>query len=97
MTKLNGTVSYRELFLVKKYPEEHLRISVGVSADGRLLSVHEHIESAGITDMQPVRTFYLLTTEEYRAYYEKAKRNGKLEKAVKQGKTTFEEAAHFCG
>ena len=90
MTKLNGTVSYRELFLVKNYPEEHLRISVGVSADG-------YIESAGITDMQPVRTFYLLTAEEYRAYYEKAKRNGKLEKAVKQGKTTFEEAAHFCG
>lgn len=96
MTELrNENLNYRVLFHVKDVPEQHMRAFIGVSTDDELLYITE-TEEGHFTDICLHRRFYQIDHQEYADYLERAKRRGKLEKAIKLGWTTPEEAERYC-
>ena len=97
MTEIsNRQISFRKLFDVKSYPEMHLCFFVAISNGGDLLYITEEVASMGITDMGLQRRIYRLDTDEFRDRVEQARRNGKLQKAIKKGYTTLEEVEKLC-
>lgn len=92
MTEIsNNQISFRKLFDVKSYPEMHLCFFVAISGNGELLYITEEVASMGITDIGLQRHIYRLDKAEFRDRLEQARRNGKLQKAIKKGYTTIEE------
>ncbi|MBR5405094.1 MAG: hypothetical protein K6E36_06140 [Oscillospiraceae bacterium] len=87
----DSRISFRKLFDVKSYPEQLLRFFVAVSGSGDLLYITEEVTGMGITDMGLQRHIYRLDKAEFRERLEQARRNGKLQKAIRKGDTTLEE------
>lgn len=87
----NRQITFRKLFDVKSYPEMNLCFFVAVSDSGELLYITEETVSMGITDMGLKRRIYRLDKAEFRERLEKARQNGKLQKAIRKKYTTLEE------
>ena len=97
MTELRDeNIKYQVLFHVKNDAEQHMRAFVGISGDDDLLYITE-TEEGYFTDICLHRRFYRIDTQEYAGYLERAKRRGKLDKAIRLGWTTWEEVERYCG
>ncbi|MBP0968446.1 MAG: hypothetical protein J5722_12485 [Oscillospiraceae bacterium] len=96
MTELrDDNIRYKELFPVKNCPEQHMRIFIGLAENGDLLYITES-EEGMFTDIYLKRRFCRIDKQEYAEYLEQARRRGKLEKAIRRGLITLEEAERYC-
>ena len=92
MTRLNQKdLPFRKLFDVRT--TDQFRAFAAVS-EGRLLYITE--EQAGMMPVHCERMFFQLSKEEFRAHAERARKNGKLQKAFDNHWVTPEEIEALC-
>jgi len=88
MTELrDNNIQFRKLFDVKILPEK--QTFIGLSDSGELLFITEKL--AGMVMLSCERHIFRLDKDEFRTHLERARRRGKLQKAIANGYTTEEE------
>lgn len=94
MKRLNDSdILCRKLFDVRMGSQKQEYIAV--SAGGDLLYVTEELYGMMMTGC--LKMVFLLDKAEFREHVERAKRRGKLQKAIANSWTTMAEIEHLCG
>ena len=87
--------SYTKLFTVQYTNETGPNSYIALSSGGSPLYVVEALASVSACQHMEISA-YRLSHEEFRAYAEKARRNGKLQKAIRKGLITEAQIEALC-
>lgn len=92
--RLRPQEDYKELFTVATDSAKCTDEVIGVMSDRKLLFIKERLANQGNAYYMD-REFYSIDGAEFHIYLERAKANGKLQEAIKNGCTTLEEVEQY--